>query len=188
VTEYTRPATWEDVVQVARYLNEAGVEYALVGGYALIGHGLNRASEDIDILVDPSRENANRWIIARSRLPDGAARELAGETDLLAKDPRYGIRINDEITVDVLGSACGHSWDELKVYRTSLTRDGVTIFLLNLEGLLLTKGRGGWGARQDGCNDFAVGDRASLKRLRPAGSGASPTCDLVSPAAGVDAR
>ncbi len=140
MTEYTRPATWEDVVQVARYLNEAGVEYALVGGYALIGHGLNRASEDIDILVDPSRENGEP--VDHRALPSAgrAARELSGETDLLAKDPRYGIRINDEITVDVLGSACGHSWDELKVYRTSLTRDGVTIFLLDLEGLLLTKG------------------------------------------------
>lgn len=137
--EYTRAATWQDVIQVARYLNEAGAVYMLVGGYALIAQGLNRTSEDIDILVRPDADNANRWIVALSRLPDGAARELAGETDLLERDIHYGIRINDEITVDVLGSVCGLTWDDLKAYRTSLTVDDVTIPTLNLEGLLLTK-------------------------------------------------
>ena len=101
--EYTRAATWQDVIRVARYLNEAGAVYMLVGGYALIAQGLNRTSEDIDILVRPDADNANRWIVALSRLPDGAAQELAGETDLLEHDIHYGIRINDEITVDVLG-------------------------------------------------------------------------------------
>jgi hypothetical protein len=31
LTEYTRPATWDDVQALARYLDEAGAEYALVG-------------------------------------------------------------------------------------------------------------------------------------------------------------
>ena len=35
VSEYTRPATWEDVKNLARLLNNAGVQYALVGGYAI---------------------------------------------------------------------------------------------------------------------------------------------------------
>jgi hypothetical protein len=38
VAEYTRPATWDDVKTLARLLNEAGVEYALVGGYAIAAH------------------------------------------------------------------------------------------------------------------------------------------------------
>ena len=52
MTDYTRPATWQDVKTVARYLEEAGVEYALVGGYALGAHGFNRFTEDIDLLVN----------------------------------------------------------------------------------------------------------------------------------------
>jgi len=51
LTEYTRPATWEDVRTLASHLNEAGVAYALVGGYALGAHGYNRFTEDVDILV-----------------------------------------------------------------------------------------------------------------------------------------
>jgi hypothetical protein len=33
--QFTRPATWDDVKTIARYFAEAGVEYALVGGYAI---------------------------------------------------------------------------------------------------------------------------------------------------------
>ena len=54
MADYTRPATWEDLKRVARYLDEAGVEYALIGGYALAAHGLVRLTEDIDVLVNPS--------------------------------------------------------------------------------------------------------------------------------------
>jgi hypothetical protein len=93
--EYTRPATWDDVATVVRYLEEAGVEYALVGGYAIAAHGFNRFSEDIDILVNPSGDNSRRWIAALSRLPDGATKELASQPDVFADDNRYAIRIND---------------------------------------------------------------------------------------------
>jgi Nucleotidyl transferase AbiEii toxin, Type IV TA system len=65
VTEYTRPATWEDVKNLARLLNEAGVQYALVGGYAIAAHGFNRFSEDIDILVNPEADNSRRWVESR---------------------------------------------------------------------------------------------------------------------------
>lgn len=126
LTEYTRPATWEDVKKVARYLEEAGVEYALVGGYALGAHGFNRFTEDIDILVNPSAENSRRWIFALS--------------------------INDEFTVDVMPSIAGLAWDEMKTHVTAMTVDGVPIRLLDLPGLLKTK----QGARPKDQMDAAV--------------------------------
>lgn len=137
--EYTRPATWEDVKQLARYLNEERVEYALIGGYAIAAHGFNRFSEDVDILVNPTRENTERWIRALSRLPDGAARELAADTTFLERDAQYACRINDEFTVDVMPSACGHPWSELAPYAEEVDLDGVPVRVLGLEGLLLTK-------------------------------------------------
>ncbi|HUG79618.1 MAG TPA: hypothetical protein VML57_19220, partial [Burkholderiales bacterium] len=110
MAEYTRPATWEDVKRVAAYLEEAGVEYALIGGYALAAHGLVRLTEDIDVLVNPAAANSRRWIVALSRLPDGAARELASEPDVFAKQKQYAIRINDEFTIDILPGAAGIPW------------------------------------------------------------------------------
>lgn len=137
--EYTRPATWEDVKTVARYFAEAGVEYALVGGYALAAHGFNRFTEDMDILVDPSAENSRRWILALSRLPDRAAAELGGEADVFADDKRYAIRINDEFTVDVMPSIAGLGWEEMKAHITEIVVDAVPIRVLDLPGLLKTK-------------------------------------------------
>jgi hypothetical protein len=160
LTEYTRPATWDDVKTLARYLEEAAVDYALVGGYALGAHGYNRFTEDIDILVDPSSENSKRWILALSRLPDGAAAELASEPDVFVDEKRYAVRINDEFTVDVMPSIAGLAWGEMKHHITTVKIDDVSIRLLDLPGLLKTKR----GARPKDQMDAAVISQA-LKQL-----------------------
>jgi hypothetical protein len=54
MTEFTRPATWDDLIGLARALEKSRARYALIGGYAIAAHGYQRFSEDIDILVDPS--------------------------------------------------------------------------------------------------------------------------------------
>lgn len=137
--DYTRPATWEDVKFIARHFAEAGVEYALVGGYAIAAHGFNRFTEDIDVLVNPSADNAHRWIAALSKLPDHAAAELAAEPDVFAGDKLHAIRINDEITVDVMPSIAGITWNDMAPHIMSMEIDGVPIRLLNVAGLLKTK-------------------------------------------------
>lgn len=137
--EYTRPATWDDVLTVVALLEKHGVSYALIGGYAIAAHGYVRFSEDVDILVDPSVENARKWIAALSELPDGAAAELADEPDVFDRVGPYAVRVNDEFTVDMLPSACGHSWSELAPYIETLAIDTRPVRVLGLRGLLLTK-------------------------------------------------
>ena len=132
----TRAATYADVLHVAALLEDEHVEYALIGGYALALQGIVRLTEDVDVLVEPTAENARRWVRALSKLPDGAARELAGDDTLHLE--AYAIRINDEFTVDVMGSASGFTWRELLPYRTRI--DGMNV--LSLEGLLRMKERG----------------------------------------------
>jgi Nucleotidyl transferase AbiEii toxin, Type IV TA system len=139
MTEFTRPATWEDLKRLAVYLNEAEAKYALIGGYAIAAHGYNRFSEDLDILVDPSPENTERWIEALAKLPDAAAAELRGQRDLFREIGNYAIRINDEFTIDVMPAACGHDWQELAQYIVETVIDDVPVKLLSLRGLLLTK-------------------------------------------------
>jgi Nucleotidyl transferase AbiEii toxin, Type IV TA system len=155
MAEYTRPATWEDVKLVARLLEAEGARWALIGGYAIAVHGFTRFSEDVDILVDPSPENAKRWIAALSQLPDGATRELVGREDLFEREGPYAIRVNDEFTIDVMPCACGHGWGELEPYAERRTIDDVPIRVLGLEGLLLTK---------EGMRDKDRADAAVLRR------------------------
>jgi hypothetical protein len=162
LNEYTRPATWDDLKTLVGYLRDAGVEYALVGGYAVAAHGFNRFSEDIDILVNPSPDNSRRWIVALSRLPDGATRELLADTDVFAHDRLYAIRINDEFTVDVMPSVAGHSWEEMQPHVTTINIDDIPVRVLDLPGLLKTK----QGARPNDRMDAAVIEAAiaALKR------------------------
>jgi hypothetical protein len=130
-----RKATFEDVLNLARRLNEAGVDYLLVGGYALNAHGYTRATEDVDILLAPGRTNGEKVIQALLRLPEKAALEL---------DPEWfeegdTIRIGGEFVIDLLFKAAGHDWAELVNYLEIIDVDGLPIRTLDVEGLLLTK-------------------------------------------------
>lgn len=163
--DYTRPATWQDLKSLVKYLDDAKVEYALVGGYAIAAHGFNRASEDIDILVNPSTENSRRWIFALSHLPDHATQELAANPDVFAEDKLYALRVNDEFTVDVMPSIAGHSWNEMQRYIETIDFEGINLRILSLEGLLMTK----QGVRPKDQMDAAVLRRAleALGRSKP---------------------
>ena len=164
MADFTRPATWDDLRVVASLLNAADVRYALIGGYAIAAHGYNRFSEDLDLLVDPSRENTGRWIAALSHLPDGACRELAGQDKLFEQEGEYAVRINDEFTIDVMPSACGHRFAELEPFIEERSLDGVRLPVLGLEGLLLTKE----GMREKDRADRRVIEQA-LAALKPGG-------------------
>jgi predicted nucleotidyltransferase len=57
-------------------LNEAGVRYVLIGGIALIRHGVVRATRDVDAVFDPDPANVARIqeLVARwnATRPDGS--------------------------------------------------------------------------------------------------------------------
>jgi len=133
--EYARPATIDDLKTVIRSLNENKVDYFLIGGYALFAHGYYRATTDIDILVSPSSEQAERVIRALLVLPERASEQIdpawfgEGET----------IRVADEFVVDLLFNACGETNETLSLYAEIVDLDGVPVRTLSLEGLLLTK-------------------------------------------------
>lgn len=136
---YTRPARWEDVLTTTRLLNAAGVEYVLVGGYALAAHGYVRMTQDIDIAVAVDPENTRRWIEALGQLPDGASLTLAEEADPFEGDYLRAIRLNDEFTVDILPSVAGIPFAGLKPHIVQLDLNGERVPVLDLEGLLKTK-------------------------------------------------
>jgi Nucleotidyl transferase AbiEii toxin, Type IV TA system len=50
----------DDALRVIASLNDAGVDYVVVGGVALNLHGLVRATEDLDLFVRPDPDNIAR--------------------------------------------------------------------------------------------------------------------------------
>jgi hypothetical protein len=49
-----------DFEELLRLLEEHGVEYMIVGGYAVAYHGHPRFTKDIDVFFQPSEHNAKR--------------------------------------------------------------------------------------------------------------------------------
>jgi predicted nucleotidyltransferase len=136
VTEQSsRPATLEDLKTLLRALNAHGVDYLLIGGYALAAHGYQRATTDIDIVFPATTAAGHRVKAALMILPDQAAKEL---------EPQWfeegeNIRVADAFVVDIMLNANGQTFETLKRHGQTLDLDGIPVRTVSLEGLLLTK-------------------------------------------------
>jgi hypothetical protein len=73
--------------------------------------GLVRVTEDIDLLIDGSLENQRLVRRALRILPERAIDELGPQEDL--RD-WVVVRVNDEITVDLMTAACGVTFAEAR--------------------------------------------------------------------------
>ena len=106
--EITRVPTDADLVSLARELNRLGVAYVVIGGFAINRLGFVRATEDIDLLI--ARDLANQTLVKRALeiLPDRAIREL-GDEDIAQW---VVVRVNDDITIDLLTEACGIGYED----------------------------------------------------------------------------
>ncbi|TMG99757.1 MAG: hypothetical protein E6H79_18120 [Betaproteobacteria bacterium] len=135
MSDVSRPATAEDLKRLVQALETTGARYLLIGAYALLAHGYQRATVDIDLLVEATRDNGERVKQALLVLPDQSAREI---------DPQWftegeNIRVADEITVDLLFSPCAQTYEMLKPHEEIIDLDGVPVRTVSLQGLLLTK-------------------------------------------------
>ena len=130
-----RPATVDDLKRLLAALAEEGVDYVLIGGYALYALGYQRATTDIDLLLQPTTEQGQRARRALMTLPDGVAEALDPEWFAQGQT----IRVADAFVVDLMFSACGESIDSLRAHIVSVDLDGVALNTLDIEGLLKTK-------------------------------------------------
>lgn len=71
-----RPASVDDLKLLLRALNAHGVDYLLIGGYALYALGYQRGTTDIDVVLRPTREQGERVKQALLLLPDKVSEEL----------------------------------------------------------------------------------------------------------------
>lgn len=125
----------EDVVRICRALNQSGARYLLIGGFAVIAHGAGRFTKDIDLLIDDALDNVARVKRALSVLTDNAAAEVADDD----VKRHVVVRVADEVVVDLMGRACGLSYEDAALDAESLERDGVTIPVASPATLIRTK-------------------------------------------------
>ncbi len=122
---------------VLREFFAAGVRFLVVGGYATIAHGHVRATEDLDLWIEPTLENARR---AREALERVGADVTALTVEDLA-DPYTFFRIGAEggRKIDILGHAEGLLFDRAWARRFETELLGLVVPFLSFEDLVHNK-------------------------------------------------
>jgi len=115
----------------------ANVRFLVVGGYATIAHGYTRATDDLDIWIEPVRENARRALEALARFGTDVA-DLS--VDNLA-DPYSFFRIGGDEgrKIDVIGHVEGLEFGACHRDRYETEFLGLDVPFLGLRDLIHNK-------------------------------------------------
>lgn len=98
----------DDIVKICAALNDRGALYLIVGGVAVNQQGFLRATENIDLLLEDSRQNQAKVLNALEILPDKAVLQVE-KSDL---EQYTVVRVADEVVVDLMLSTCGIKYSE----------------------------------------------------------------------------
>ncbi len=132
-------ATSNDLfLELLRRFQQEAVDYVLIGGQAVRLNGFVRATEDVDVLLKPGRINGAKVIRALAFLSSSASLD-PDWFEPLPDGEVENIRVADELLVDLLFAANGESFESLQAHVRELPLEGVTVKLLDIEGLLKSK-------------------------------------------------
>ena len=126
----------QDFREFLRLLTANGVEYLLIGGYAVGYYGYPRATDDLDVWIALHPENAERMV--------GVLREFGFNTPDLSP----GLFLQEEsivrigvppMRIEVLTTISGVGFDECYTGRVIDTLDGMEVSIISLEHLKVNK-------------------------------------------------
>ena len=119
-----------------RLLNAHGVEYLVIGGYAVGYHGFVRATGDLDVFVGISEKNAEGLVAVYREFGFGAQ----GLTKRLFLEQGKIVRIGlPPLRIEVINRISGVTFADVYSKRIEASIDGVRISFIDLESLLRNK-------------------------------------------------
>lgn len=125
-----------DLREFVALLNSNKVEYLVVGAHAVSFHGLARYTADLDLLLRPTPENANRVLRVLSEF--GFADLAITAQDL--QRPEYIVQLGvNPNRVDLLTSITGVSFDEAWANRCEDEIDGIPTQFIGRDDLIRDK-------------------------------------------------
>ncbi len=133
-----------------------GIEFIIVGGYALAFHGAPRFTGDMDLLVRPNHENAERILSALEEFGFGSL-------DLSEKDfesPSQVVQLGrPPVRVDIITSIDGVPWQDAWAGKAPGKCAEVPVFFIGRHDLIRNKRA--VGRRQDLADLEALGEDGS---------------------------
>lgn len=124
----------QDFVDFLHCLDKAKVESILVGGYAVVMHGYHRTTGDLDVWVNPTRENFARLMqaFAAFGLPTNAIPE---EVFLQLERQDVFTFGRPPVALDILTKVKGLDFDEAYAKAEPLALQNSVVRLIHLNDL-----------------------------------------------------
>jgi predicted nucleotidyltransferase len=126
----------QDFKEFIQSLNDNGVRYLVIGGYAVAFHGHPRYTKDMDVWVGMDAENATN--IVKALVQFGFASLGLQASDFTAPDQiiQLGYPPN---RIDVITTASGVDFDACYASRVQEEIDGIQVNFIDLESLKRNK-------------------------------------------------
>ncbi len=107
----------------------------VIGGIAAVLHGVPRATFDLDVLIDPTPENASRLLKALEAAGLGTA-TLTNVDDLLSHEITV---FSDRVRIDVQTRTPGLSFADAWQRRDRMTYEGQRFYVVSRADLIASK-------------------------------------------------
>ena len=111
------------------------VKYLVIGGIAAVPYGVPRATFDLDVLIEPTKDNVERLLSAMIEAGLGTA-SLTNAEDVLSKEITI---FTDRIRLDVQTSTPGISFEQAWQRRVTMNYRGQTLEVISVGDLIASK-------------------------------------------------
>ena len=128
----------EDFRDVVVLFADGGVEFVIVGAYALSFHGAPRASGDIDLFVRPTGENAQKVFAALVKFGAPLPAHGVKPEDFAVPGTVYQVGLPPR-RIDVLTAISGVTFDEAWTSRVATGVEGRAVHVIGREEYIRNK-------------------------------------------------
>lgn len=126
----------QDMIDFIHLLKRNKVRYVLVGGFAVIYYGYVRMTQDMDVLIEPTRENAMKMMNVLQEFGFGAV----GFSQSIFEKEGMAIHLGAEPNrIDILTSLKGVSNSTIFLNLKRIRYKGLLLNVISLKDLLACK-------------------------------------------------
>jgi predicted nucleotidyltransferase len=125
----------KDHIKFLKAIVKHHVKFLIIGGHAAIYHGVNRNTGDLDILIEPTKQNGERLLVAlksiKLEIPKIDAKEF--EKPLVLA---FGLEPD---AVDILNFTPGLEFEEVYSNSIDYTYESVKVKIIDIHDLIANK-------------------------------------------------
>ncbi len=126
----------DEYLSFINLLNEYEVEYILLGGYAVIVHGFVRTTGDVDFLINPTPQNADKLLMVMLKF--GYEPYDFEQADFTAPNVCVSLDRYDG-KIEILTETLGVTFDECFKNKFIFETEGVLVNVISLPDLIKNK-------------------------------------------------